>query len=97
MRMNISRVFCILAFMVLAFMAAADAVDVAGPTATEDLLEKIAVWAGVLTSVVGTFSVIAALTPTKRDDRIAGKLMKVVDFLGANFGAAKNKNAKDGK
>lgn len=54
--------------------------------------EKLLVWLQVITSVIGTFSVIAAVTPTQRDDRIVGKLMKVVDFLGANFGAAKNKN-----
>lgn len=53
--------------------------------------EKLLVWLQVITSVIGTFSVIAALTPTQRDDRIVGKLMKFVDFLGANFGAAKNK------
>lgn len=53
--------------------------------------EKLLVWLQVITSVIGTFSLIAAITPTQRDDRIVGKLMKVVDFLGANFGAAKNK------
>jgi|GEM_PF-6482512 len=43
-------------------------------------------------SVVGTAAIIAALTPTTRDDRIIGIISRFVDLLGANIGAAKNAN-----
>ena len=42
-------------------------------------------------SVVGTAALIAAVTPTPKDDAIVAQLRKVVDFLAANWGNAKNK------
>lgn len=45
----------------------------------------------VATSVVGTFALIASVTPTKSDDAVVAVLSKVINFLGANFGRAKNK------
>lgn len=45
-----------------------------------------------IAQIIGGFALVAAITPTKRDDSIVGKITKIVDFLGANFGAAKNKN-----
>lgn len=47
-----------------------------------------------IASVIGTAAVIAAATPTKRDDSIVGFITKFVDFLGANIGAAKNANTR---
>lgn len=48
----------------------------------------------ILLSVVGTAALIAAATPTPKDDTIVAKiqtaLKKIADFLGANFGNAKN-------
>ena len=41
-------------------------------------------------SIVGGFPVIASLTPNKSDDRIVQMILDVVNFLGANFGKAKN-------
>ena len=41
-------------------------------------------------SIVGGFAVIASLTPNKSDDRIVQMILDVVNFLGANFGKAKN-------
>ena len=45
-------------------------------------------------SVVGTAALIAAATPTPKDDtavaKVQGILKKIADFLGANFGNAKN-------
>jgi len=35
-------------------------------------------------------SVIAALTPTPRDDGVVSFVRKIVDFLAFNFGNAKN-------
>lgn len=42
------------------------------------------------TSIVGGAAMIAAVTPTKRDDRLVGQVAKVIDFIGFNFGHAKN-------
>ena len=41
-------------------------------------------------SIVGGFAVIASSTPNKSDDRIVQMILDVVNFLGANFGKAKN-------
>ena len=57
-----------------------------------EIITQITSWIGIATSVVGIFAVVAAVTPTKRDDKIVGKIMKFIDVLGANFGAAKNKD-----
>lgn len=43
--------------------------------------------------IVGGFAVIASMTPNKSDDRIVQIILDCVNFLGANFGKAKN----DGK
>lgn len=50
-----------------------------------------------LTSFIGSFAALAAVTPTKRDDTIVGYVTRFVDLLGANIGAAKNANTKGGK
>lgn len=41
-------------------------------------------------AAVGAFATIAAVTPTPKDDGIAKMLTKAINFLGANFGNAKN-------
>lgn len=46
----------------------------------------------VLTSIVGTAALIATVTPTQKDDEIIGRISKVVHFLAANFGQARNKD-----
>ena len=40
--------------------------------------------------IVGGFAVIASMTPNKSDDRIVQTILVMVNFLGANFGKAKN-------
>lgn len=57
-----------------------------------DVQAEILKWSKVITSFVGSFAILAAATKTKRDDKIVGKAMKVVDLFGANIGNAKNKN-----
>jgi len=50
-------------------------------------------WQQVLTaivSVVGVFSLIATVTPNKTDDKIGQFVLDAINFLGANFGKAKN-------
>ena len=44
-----------------------------------------------LTSTVTAASAIAALTPTPADDKLIGKLYKIIDFLALNIGKAKDK------
>ena len=44
----------------------------------------------VATALVASASVIAALTPTPRDDTFVGRLYRVVDILAFNFGKAKD-------
>ena len=44
----------------------------------------------VLTQVVGTFALVATLTPNNSDNAIADFLAKVVNFLAGNFGKSKN-------
>lgn len=45
----------------------------------------------VATSVVGTLALLATITPTTSDNELVAMLSKVINFLGANFGKAKNK------
>ena len=46
-------------------------------------------WAVVL-SGVGFFSLVATVTPNTADDEIMAKILKAINFLGANLGKAKN-------
>ena len=46
----------------------------------------------IVTGVVGTFALIATLTPNTVDNRIAQMIMDVVNFLGGNVGNAANKD-----
>ncbi len=43
-----------------------------------------------IASIVGGFAVLASLTPNKSDDRIVQIILDIVNFVGANFGKAKN-------
>lgn len=40
--------------------------------------------------IVGAFAALATMTPNKTDDKIAQFFMDLVNFLGGNFGKAKN-------
>ena len=44
----------------------------------------------IVTSVVGSFALIATLTKNTTDDRIAQVILDVVNFLGGNIGNAAN-------
>lgn len=54
------------------------------------LANKDAIWLAV-TSVVAAAAAISALTPTPKDDSLVGKLYKLIDFVGLNWGFARNK------
>jgi len=43
------------------------------------------------TAIVAAASAIAALTPTPKDDAIASKAYKIIDWLALNVGKAKDK------
>ena len=58
-----------------------------------ELLEKILSYLPIASSVVGTFAMIAAVTPNKIDNKIVDVLLKVINLLGANVGNAENKDA----
>ena len=45
----------------------------------------------VFASIVAAASAIAAITPTPKDDAIASKAYKVLDWLALNVGKAKDK------
>ena len=45
----------------------------------------------VATSIVAAASAIAALTPTPKDDYVASKVYKIIDWLALNVGKAKDK------
>jgi len=47
-------------------------------------------WLPIVSGVVGTFAMIAVVTPNKTDDKIVQLLLDIVNFLGANVGKAKN-------
>ncbi|MCB9996601.1 MAG: hypothetical protein H6869_09215 [Rhodospirillales bacterium] len=52
-------------------------------------------WLFAMTSVVTAASAITALTPTKKDDRIRGYILAVLNFLALNIGNAKRDEDKD--
>ena len=52
-----------------------------------DFLDK---WLPIAIQVVGSFAVLATVTPNKVDNKIAQFLMDLVNFLGGNLGKAKN-------
>jgi hypothetical protein len=45
--------------------------------------------ANIATAVISVASIIAALTPTPKDDEMLGKLYKFLDILAVNIGKAK--------
>ena len=53
-------------------------------------LNSVISWVPEALAVVGAFALIAAKTPNKVDDKIGQVLMDIINFLGANFGNAKN-------
>jgi len=62
-----------------------------------DILMNIVTW---VTAIVTISSIIAASTPTPKDDEWIGKLYKFIDLLAVNIGKAKEQapvvESKDG-
>lgn len=59
-------------------------------TIFQTISDFIATYLPTALAVVGAFAAIATVTPNKTDDKIIQFLMDLVNFLGANFGKAKN-------
>jgi hypothetical protein len=57
------------------------------------ILEAAPAWLAALTGLVTAATAITALTPSKSDDAVLDKVLKVLNFLAGNFG--KNRNADD--
>lgn len=58
----------------------------------DGFIDFVKVWFPVVSSLVGTFALVATITPNRSDNAIADILCRFVNFLGANFGQAKNKD-----
>ena len=58
------------------------------------LVNVVIGWLPEALAVIGAFALIATKTPNKVDDKIGQVLMDIVNFLGANFGKAKNDPSK---
>ncbi|MEM9683119.1 MAG: hypothetical protein AAF942_07625 [Pseudomonadota bacterium] len=55
-----------------------------------DLLLKVQIWLPILFQVIGAFAMIASMTANQTDDKIVNYILKAINFLGFNFGTAKN-------
>jgi len=57
----------------------------------DNIIEWVVKWYPVISSVIGTFAIVATITPNKVDNKISQFLMDLVNFLGGNIGKASNK------
>ena len=62
---------------------------------TPGFLALMEQWLLAVTSVVTAASAITALTPTKKDDRIRGYILSMLNFLALNIGNARRKDGDD--
>ncbi len=53
-----------------------------------DIIMNLVQW---ITTIVTVASIVAASTPTPKDDEWIGKLYKLIDLLAVNIGIAKEK------
>ena len=51
---------------------------------------KFVAWLPIVIQTVGVFALVASKTANKSDDKIVDMILKVINFLGANFDKAKN-------
>jgi len=58
------------------------------------VINKVVSWLPEALALVGAFALIASRTPNKVDDKIGQWFMDIINFLGANFGKAKNDSSK---
>lgn len=78
---------------VVACLAMVDSALAAEVVANEsDWLNFIEKYWVVVPSLMSFASVVAAATPTPKDDGIVLVLRRIIDFIGFNFGYAKNRD-----
>lgn len=53
------------------------------------IMENVHTLLTIITSVISTASLVAALTPSASDDRIISRLRQIIDLLALNIGHAK--------
>jgi len=56
------------------------------------IIDLVVVWLPIAVSVIGSFALIATVTPNKTDNKIAQVLLDIVNFIAANLGKAANKD-----
>jgi hypothetical protein len=54
------------------------------------LIAALPDWLVAITTLVTACAGVAALTPTKSDDKIIAVLLNIINVVGLNFGRAKN-------
>lgn len=59
----------------------------------QDFFDAIPVWVQALTALVTGATAVTALTPTKVDDKILARVLRVLNVIAGNVG--RNKNADD--
>jgi len=58
-----------------------------------NIIAQVMKYMPIVTTVIAVASAIAAVTPTKSDDRIVQLILDIVNKLGLNIGKATNKDA----
>ena len=58
----------------------------------DQIIEFAAKWWPTVTAVVTLAAAIAAVTPSKSDDRLVQLVLDIINKLGLNIGKAKNKD-----
>lgn len=62
-------------------------------TAASGVIVWLKTWIPVITQVVGSFALIATVTPNKSDNVVFQIALELLNFMGGNFGKASNKEA----
>ena len=57
------------------------------------IINMVVTYLPILTAVITACAAIAAVTPTKSDDRIIQLILDIINKLGLNIGKAVNKDA----
>ena len=57
------------------------------------IIAKVVEYLPIVSAVIAVASAIAAITPSKSDDRIVQLVLDIVNKLGLNVGKATNKDA----
>lgn len=56
----------------------------------ENLIQNAPEYIEIALAFIGAFALLATMTPNKADNAVADVALKIVNFLAANFGKAKN-------